>query len=95
MNIRAAEQVSVYRLAFFYVWLGLIAVTCLSFWLGIGHRASSAEVVNIVVIAVACLKIRFIGLYFMDLKDAPRGLRSIFESYCIGIGSALIALSFV
>jgi hypothetical protein len=31
---------------------------------------------------VAFVKIRFIGLYFMELKDAPPMLRALIETYC-------------
>lgn len=43
-------------------------------------------------VAVAFLKVRYIGLYFMELKDAPRRLPVIFESYCLGLCAVLIVL---
>ncbi|MCG3753746.1 cytochrome C oxidase subunit IV family protein [Amycolatopsis sp. Poz14] len=86
------ERSSAGRNRVFLVWLGLIIVTCLSFWLGSGHGFSSATAANIAVVAVAFLKVRCIGLYFMELKDAPRRLRVIFESYCLGLCAVLIVL---
>jgi apolipoprotein N-acyltransferase len=75
------------------VWLGLIAATCLSWWLGSEHRMLNARVASSVIILVtAFIKIRFVGNYFMELRDAPIPMRVFFEAYCVGICSIIIAI---
>lgn len=67
------------------VWLVLIAATLLSFRLGTDHGLSSAEARALVILAVAFIKIRFIGLNFMELLAAPRVLRTLFETWCLAV----------
>jgi heme/copper-type cytochrome/quinol oxidase subunit 4 len=75
------------------VWLALIAATCLSFWLGGGHRAPVRETaVSVAVLAVAFVKVRLVGLYFMELKNAPVVLRAIFESYVVAVAGIVLTL---
>jgi hypothetical protein len=45
-----------------------------------------------VVIAVAFIKVRFVGLDFMELRRAPFGLRLAFELWLIVIGITLVIL---
>ncbi len=64
-----------------YVWLALVAVTVVSWAVGADHEVGSG--VAVVVLALALIKVRFVGLDFMELRDAPLLLRGIFEAYCI------------
>jgi hypothetical protein len=48
--------------------------------------------VSTVVIAVAFIKVRFVGLDFMELRRAPFALRLVFELWLIVIGGTLIIL---
>jgi heme/copper-type cytochrome/quinol oxidase subunit 4 len=77
---------------FTVVWFVLIGATLLSWYLGADHGFQSHTATSIVVILVAFVKVRFVGLYFMDLRDAPILLRSIFEVYCVVACTLLIAL---
>ena len=88
--IGLSAMAGVYRGAFLYVWAGLMAATVLSFWLGTDHGISSAIARNVVLFVVAFIKVRFVGLYFMELKDAPWWLRGLFELYCIAVCLILI-----
>ena len=76
------------------VWAVLVTVTCLSWWLGRGgHLAPSTNVVtSVTVLLVAFVKIRLVGLYFMELKNAPLALRAIFESYVTVVGGLIIGM---
>lgn len=89
MSVSTATTASIYRGAVLYVWVGLVAATLLSFWLGNDHGISSDPARNSLLLVVAFLKVRFIGLYFMELKDAPWALRGIFEFYCVALCSVL------
>lgn len=63
------------------VWLGLVLATALSTAIGADHGTGSK--VAVVLLALASMKGRFVGLYFMELRDAPIALRGAFEAYCL------------
>jgi hypothetical protein len=71
-------------------WLVLIAATLLSYALGAEHGVGSAVVV--VVFGIAAIKVRLIGLDFMELRSAPTPLRAAFEGYCLGLWAVLSGL---
>jgi cytochrome c oxidase subunit IV len=71
-------------------WLVLIAATLLSYALGAEHGVGSRVVV--VVLAIAAIKVRLIGLDFMELRNAPIPLRAAFEIYCIALWAVLSGL---
>lgn len=77
------------------VWLVLTLATLLSWSLG-GHHtlgmSNSHALAGISVLLIAFVKIRFVGLYFMDLRVAPIVLRTAFEIYCAVVFVALAAM---
>ena len=77
------------------VWLVLTLATLLSWSLG-GHHtlgmSNSHALAGIAILLIAFVKIRFVGLYFMDLRGAPTVLRIIFETYCAVVFVALAAM---
>jgi hypothetical protein len=78
------------------VWLGLMAATFVTWWLGTGHageRGASWEVLSLIVIA--CVKIHCVGYEFMELRAAPIGLRAAFTLWLttLGVASAALALA--
>lgn len=79
------------------VWVVLTAATVLSWWLGgVGHGASlPVAVSSVAVLVVAFAKVRLVGLYFMELRDAPPGLRAIFECYVVVAGGVVIGMYLV
>lgn len=70
-----------------FSWLILIAATVLSFAVGVEHGTGS--LVAIAVLGLAAIKIRLVGLDFMELRRAPIPLRVAFEVYCIGLWALL------
>ena len=76
-------------------WVLLMAATGLSLWLGTGHHIEDTD--NLLtrawvgLIVIAFIKVRWILLDFMELRDAPVGLRAMFEVWVIAVGGALIA----
>jgi hypothetical protein len=36
----------------------------------------------VVILLIAFIKVRLVGLYFMELRGAPTVLRGLFEAYC-------------
>ncbi|MFC7500785.1 cytochrome C oxidase subunit IV family protein [Nocardioides sp. GCM10030258] len=68
------------------VWAVLVAATVSSWWMGT-HEPSALEGVNggagALILAIAFVKVRFVGLDFMEVRHAPIVLRLIFEAYCL------------
>ena len=77
------------------VWVALVALTLGSWWVGGDHGIGSARVAGAVVLVVAFVKLRFVGLHFMELRSAPRVMRIAFESWCAGVCALLVVLSLV
>jgi caa(3)-type oxidase subunit IV len=67
------------------IWLVLSALTVVSWALGADHAIGALHhaPASLVIIAVAVFKVRLVGLYFMELRSAPRLLRGLFEGYCV------------
>ena len=71
-------------------WLVLMVATLISYTLGADHGTGS--VIMVVVLAIAAIKIRLVGLDFMELRTAPVPLRLAFEGYCVGLWTVLSGL---
>jgi hypothetical protein len=65
------------------VWVALVLVTIVSWAVGAKHETGSA--IAVLVLAFALIKVRFIGLDFMELRNAPVILRTMFETYCVAL----------
>lgn len=76
------------------IWLVLVALTTVSWALGTQHGfgGDGHLPASLVIFAVAIFKIRLVGLYFMELRDAPRSLRGLFEGYCVALLGLLIGM---
>lgn len=66
-------------------WLVLTTLTVISWVLGTQHGLGGGNHVpaSLVIFVVAIFKIRVVGLYFMELREAPIALRGAFEGYCV------------
>jgi hypothetical protein len=73
------------------VWLVLIVATLVSWRIGT-DRGLHASLATAVVLIVAFVKVRFVGVYFMELRDAPVWLRTVFEGYCLVVCTGLIVM---
>ncbi|BDX33464.1 hypothetical protein TUM20985_40110 [Mycobacterium antarcticum] len=76
------------------VWAVLSVLTVVSWSMGISHGFGGGNHLpaSIVILVVAVFKIRLVGLYFMELRDAPVGLRGVFEGYCVVLLALLIVM---
>jgi caa(3)-type oxidase subunit IV len=73
------------------VWLVLIAATLISWRVGTDHGLQ-AHLATTIVLLVAFIKVRLVGLYFMELRGAPLPLRAIFEGYCVAVCAMVIVI---
>jgi len=75
------------------IWLLLIGATLLSIEIVSGLiPGGSTRAMTIAVLIVAFLKVRFVGLEFMELRYAPALARLVFEAWLVVLCVALIAL---
>ncbi|WP_067671555.1 cytochrome C oxidase subunit IV family protein [Nocardia miyunensis] len=67
------------------IWLLLITATALSWAIGSGHGfgGDGRTAASLTILLVAVLKMRLVGRYFMELRDAPLALLALFEGYCV------------
>ena len=74
------------------VWVALILATLASWVLGTDHGGVGYEAASVLVVLVAFIKLRLVGLHFMELRDAPPALRGIFEGYCLVVCSLVLGM---
>lgn len=74
------------------IWVLLMAATAASLLLGAEDLVQSAKLASVLVLVIAFVKVRLVGLYFMELRDAPVALRLLFEVYCAVVGVTLIVM---
>ena len=80
-----------------YIFAALVVLTGLAYWLTAGRGAAGLhEAQNIIwaqVIFLACVKVRWVLLDFMELRTAPLKLRMLFEFWVVVMGAALISIN--
>ncbi|MCG7208239.1 cytochrome C oxidase subunit IV family protein [Streptomyces arenae] len=69
----------------------VLVLATLSSWL-LGIEGSTSTLVGCAVLAIALVKVRLVGLHFMELRDAPAALRGAFEVYVGATGVTLLTL---
>jgi caa(3)-type oxidase subunit IV len=73
------------------VWLALIVLTLISWRVGT-DGGFTPKLATVIVLIVAFFKVRLVGLYFMELREAPIQLRMILEGYCLVVCTTLIIM---
>jgi hypothetical protein len=80
-----------------YVFGALVVLTGLGYWLTAGRGAAGLHEAQTIiwaqVIFLACVKVRWVLLDFMELRTAPIKLRLLFEVWVISLGAALISIN--
>ena len=74
------------------IWLVLVLATCFSGLLGAETRESASAFATSVLILVAFIKVRLVGLEFMELRSAPLALRLMFEFYVAVVFTVVIGM---
>jgi heme/copper-type cytochrome/quinol oxidase subunit 4 len=65
------------------VWMILVAATGVSWALGTQQGMHDHRLASVIILLIAFIKVRFVGMYFMELREAPNTLRGLFEAYCV------------
>lgn len=72
-------------------WLFLVTATVVSWAVGTNHGwVDDDSAAGVIVLVVAFVKVRFVGLYFMELKQAPLPLRALIEIWCVVVGALTV-----
>jgi caa(3)-type oxidase subunit IV len=82
---------SVLRERVTWVWLGLMALTCMTTW-GLSKELFGSAVAVVGIFMIAAVKVRYVVLDFMELRDAPIPVRVLFEAWPFVV--ALMILGF-
>lgn len=77
---------------FMVVWFVLIGATLVLWYLGAEHGVHNHRVATVLIMLVAFVKVRFVGLYFMELRDAPNPLRLLFEAHCATVCAVVLGV---
>jgi hypothetical protein len=72
----------------------LVLATFLSWYLSTTRLEGLPSIATVVVV-IAFVKVRLVGLHFMGLREAPMGLRALFEAYVITACLAVLTAYFV
>ncbi len=76
------------------IWLLLASLTGLSWMLGENQTFHSPEALAYMAVglfALAFFKVRLVIMYFMEVLDAPRVLRGLFEAWVVVIFFAVVS----
>jgi heme/copper-type cytochrome/quinol oxidase subunit 4 len=74
------------------VWAFLILATVVSWTLGTDHGFHNHTLASVMILLIAFIKVRLVGLYFMELRDAPTVLHGLFEAYCLIVGTVVVSV---
>jgi hypothetical protein len=74
------------------IWFLLVLATLTTWRLGTEHGLGSHEAASVAIVVIAFVKVRLVGLYFMELRHAPVALRSLFEGYCLAVCTLVLAM---
>ena len=72
------------------VWAVLIVATIATWTLGTQHGIHSHTLASVLILLIAFIKVRLVGLYFMELREAPTVLKGLFEAYCVVVCTAVV-----
>jgi heme/copper-type cytochrome/quinol oxidase subunit 4 len=75
------------------VWVVLMAATCISTWL-LSKDGISPSVAVVGIFLIAALKVRFVMLEFMELRDAPVPVRVAFEGWIVVVTCLILGFWF-
>jgi Prokaryotic Cytochrome C oxidase subunit IV len=82
-----------------YIFAALVLLSGVGFWLTAGRGAvglhEPQSIIWAQIIIIACIKVRWIMLDFMELRTAPMRLRLLFELWVVALGAALISINWL
>ena len=92
LYLAEGDLMSVLRERVTSVWLGLMVLTCVTTW-GLPRIVQSAVAV-VGIFVIAAVKVRYVMLDFMELRDAPKRVRVAFEAWPFGVAVMILGFWF-
>jgi heme/copper-type cytochrome/quinol oxidase subunit 4 len=86
-------MMSVLRERVTWVWLGLMALTGVTTW-GLSKDLFSPTVSVVGIFLIAAVKVRYVMLDFMELRQAPLPVRAAFEAWPAVVAAAILGFWF-
>jgi hypothetical protein len=86
-------MMSVLRERVTWVWVGLVVLTCVTTW-GLSKDLFSPVVAVVGTFLIAAVKVRYVILDFMELRNAPVPVRVIAEAWPLAVAGLILAFWF-
>jgi Prokaryotic Cytochrome C oxidase subunit IV len=84
---------SVLRERVTWVWLGLMALTCITTW-GLSKHLFIPTVGVVGIFVIAAVKVSYVMLDFMELRDAPIPVRVAFQAWPALVAAMILGFWF-
>ena len=84
---------SVLRERVTWVWLGLMLATCATTW-GLSKDLFIPAVAVVGNFLIAAVKVRYVMLDFMELRDAPIPVRVAFQAWPVAVAAMILGFWF-
>jgi caa(3)-type oxidase subunit IV len=84
---------SVLRERVTWVWLALVVLTCVTTW-GLSKDLVSPTVAVVGTFFIAAVKVRYVILDFMELRDAPIPVRIAAEAWPVVVATMILGFWF-
>jgi caa(3)-type oxidase subunit IV len=84
---------SVVRERVTWVWLALVVLTCVTTW-GLSKDLVSPTVAVVGTFLIAAVKVRYVILDFMELRDAPIPVRIAAEAWPVVVAAMILGFWF-
>jgi heme/copper-type cytochrome/quinol oxidase subunit 4 len=84
---------SVLRERVTWVWIGLMVLTCFTTW-GLSKNLFSPPIAVVGIFLIAAVKVRYVMLDFMELRQAPVPVRVAFEAWPAGVAAIILGFWF-
>jgi heme/copper-type cytochrome/quinol oxidase subunit 4 len=84
---------SVLRERVTWVWVGLMVLTCFTTW-GLSKGLFPPAVAVVGIFLIAAVKVRYVMLDFMELRQAPLPVRTAFEAWPVLVAAIILGFWF-
>lgn len=84
---------SVLRERVTWVWLGLVLATCVTTW-GLSKDLFIPAIAVVGNFAIAAVKVSYVMLDFMELRDAPIPVRVAFQAWPVVVAAMILGFWF-
>ena len=76
-----------------WVWLGLMVLTGITTW-GLSKELFNPAVAVVGTFLIAMVKVRYVILDFMELRNAPTPVRAAFEAWPVVVSAIILGIWF-